>query len=173
MLGGFDWFVQVSLGYTCIYIYCIAYIYIYNIQTHPLLNFYFYQKDEKFFSEIWAAESLTLRETNMTPDKIGHPKRKVIFQPSIFRGELLVSGRGPPPKTARGKILHGVYPFQVATPRKSFFFVGGQILRRKNCRNLKHWGFFMSCFFDFKRGCSSLGFHSFFSKKLSCWNRME
>ena len=27
------------------------------------------------------------------PPKIGHPKRKFIFQPSIFRGELLVSGR--------------------------------------------------------------------------------
>ena len=25
--------------------------------------------------------------------KIGHPKRKLVFQPSIFRGELLVSGR--------------------------------------------------------------------------------
>ena len=35
----------------------------------------------------------TLPETNGSPPKIGHPKRKLIFQPSIFRGELLVSGR--------------------------------------------------------------------------------
>ena len=28
-----------------------------------------------------------------SPLKIGNPKRKVVFQPSIFRGELLVSGR--------------------------------------------------------------------------------
>ena len=34
----------------------------------------------------------TLPETNSSPLKIGHPKRKSIFQPSIFRGELLVSG---------------------------------------------------------------------------------
>ena len=27
------------------------------------------------------------------PLKIGLPERKVVFQPSIFRGELLVSGR--------------------------------------------------------------------------------
>ena len=44
---------------------------------------------------------------------------------------MLVSGRGPPPKTARGKILHGAYPFQAATPRGRFFFVGGQILWEK------------------------------------------
>ena len=35
----------------------------------------------------------TLPETNIAPDKLGHPKRKLVFQPSIFRGELLVSGR--------------------------------------------------------------------------------
>ena len=33
-----------------------------------------------------------LPETNSSP-KLGHPKRKFIFQPSIFRGELFVSGR--------------------------------------------------------------------------------
>ena len=33
-----------------------------------------------------------LPETNSSP-KLGHPKRKFIFQPSILRGELLVSGR--------------------------------------------------------------------------------
>ena len=32
-------------------------------------------------------------ETNSSPLKIGHPKRKLVFQPSIFRCELLVSGR--------------------------------------------------------------------------------
>ena len=35
----------------------------------------------------------TLPETNSSPLKIGLHKRKVLFQPSIFRGELLVSGR--------------------------------------------------------------------------------
>ena len=35
----------------------------------------------------------TLPETNSSPLKIGHPKRKLVFQPSIFRCELLVSGR--------------------------------------------------------------------------------
>ena len=29
----------------------------------------------------------TLPETNSSPLKIGHPNRKVVFQPSIFRGE--------------------------------------------------------------------------------------
>ena len=32
-------------------------------------------------------------ETNISPLEIGPPKMKVVFQPSIFRGELLVSGR--------------------------------------------------------------------------------
>ena len=35
----------------------------------------------------------TLPKTNSSPLKIGHPKRKIVFQPSIFRCELLVSGR--------------------------------------------------------------------------------
>ena len=34
--------------------------------------------------------TFTLPETNSSPLKIGFPKRKVVFQPSIFRGELLV-----------------------------------------------------------------------------------
>ena len=38
----------------------------------------------------WGA---TLPETNSLPLKIGLPKSKVVFQPSIFRGELLVLGR--------------------------------------------------------------------------------
>ena len=38
---------------------------------------------------------ITLAETNMAP-KIGHAKRKYIFQSLIFRGELLVSGTLPP-----------------------------------------------------------------------------
>ena len=37
--------------------------------------------------------TLTLPETNSSHLKIGHPKRKLVFQPSIFRCELLVSGR--------------------------------------------------------------------------------
>ena len=36
---------------------------------------------------------ITLPETNSSPLKLGHPKRQFIFQPSIFRDELLVSGR--------------------------------------------------------------------------------
>ena len=39
----------------------------------------------------------TLPETNseFTPEKDGGPqKESIVFQPSIFRGELLVSGRG-------------------------------------------------------------------------------
>ena len=36
----------------------------------------------------------TLPETNSSHLKLGHPKRKLVFQPCIFRGEvLLVSGR--------------------------------------------------------------------------------
>ena len=36
----------------------------------------------------------TLPETNSSPLKIGrNPIGKVVFQPSIFRGELFVSGR--------------------------------------------------------------------------------
>jgi len=34
-----------------------------------------------------------LPEAKGVPLKIGHPKRKFIFQPLIFRGELLVSRR--------------------------------------------------------------------------------
>ena len=37
--------------------------------------------------------SNTLPETNSSPLKLGLPKRKLIFQPSIVRGELLVLGR--------------------------------------------------------------------------------
>ena len=35
----------------------------------------------------------TLLETNSSPLKIGHPKRKLVFQPSTFRCKPLVSGR--------------------------------------------------------------------------------
>ena len=35
----------------------------------------------------------TLPETNSSPLKMGLPKRKVVFQPTTFRCELLVSGR--------------------------------------------------------------------------------
>ena len=38
------------------------------------------------------AERNTLPKTNSSPLKMGLPNRKVVFQPSIFRGELLVSG---------------------------------------------------------------------------------
>ena len=36
---------------------------------------------------------ITLPETNSSHLKIGHPKRKLVFQTSIFRCELLVLGR--------------------------------------------------------------------------------
>ena len=35
----------------------------------------------------------TLPKANKSHLTIGHPKRKLVFQPSIFRCELLVSGR--------------------------------------------------------------------------------
>ena len=41
----------------------------------------------------FAYKIYTLPETNSSPLKIGHPKRKFVFQPSIFRCELLVSWR--------------------------------------------------------------------------------
>ena len=41
---------------------------------------------------------LSLPETNSSPLKIGLPNRKVVFQPSIFRGYSLVSGRVSLPK---------------------------------------------------------------------------
>ena len=48
---------------------------------------------------LWSTGSavyVTLPKANSSPMKIGHPKRKVVFQPSIFRGEMLVSGRVRP-----------------------------------------------------------------------------
>ena len=36
----------------------------------------------------WSKPSVTLPETNSSPLKIGHPKRKLLFQPSIFRGYI-------------------------------------------------------------------------------------
>ena len=44
-----------------------------------------------FFSDFCGMKT-TLLETNSSPLKIGLPNRKVVFQPSIFRGKLLVSG---------------------------------------------------------------------------------
>ena len=43
----------------------------------------------KILQRIWRD---TLLETNSSPLNIGLPNRKVVFQASIFRGELLVSG---------------------------------------------------------------------------------
>jgi len=41
----------------------------------------------------------TLPETNSSPQKIGLPKRKVVFQPSIFRGYVSFrEGTFNPPK---------------------------------------------------------------------------
>ena len=44
------------------------------------------------FAHITSIHIYTLPETNSSPLKMGHPKSKFIFQPLIFRGELLVSG---------------------------------------------------------------------------------
>ena len=47
---------------------------------------------EEFLPEILG---ITLPKTNskFAPENRPKPKRKLIFQPSIFRGKLLVSGR--------------------------------------------------------------------------------
>ncbi len=44
---------------------------------------------------VWvlSVERDTLSETNIAPENRPGPNRKVVFQPSIFRGELLVSRR--------------------------------------------------------------------------------
>ena len=50
--------------------------------------------DPYFFWDVAASKLDTLPETNVfTPENRPGPNRKVVFQPSIFRGELLVSGR--------------------------------------------------------------------------------
>ena len=56
-------------------------------RSFPWLN----KKDKLIFQPFFVM--VTLPETNSSPLKIGHPKRKVVFQSSIFRCELLVSGR--------------------------------------------------------------------------------
>ena len=40
-----------------------------------------------------SRRSLTLPETNIAPENMASQKERIVFQPSIFRGELLVSGR--------------------------------------------------------------------------------
>ena len=44
---------------------------------------------------MYVYHMITLPETNISPENRPKPNRKVriVFQPSIFRGELLVSGR--------------------------------------------------------------------------------
>ena len=54
-----------------------------------LLRWVFLEK--RFFhmersTRLWGAGKITLPETNSSPLKIGLPNRKVVFQPSIFRG---------------------------------------------------------------------------------------
>ena len=44
-------------------------------------------------SNIIYWDHCTLPKTNRSPTKIGHPKRKIIFQPSMVRCELVVSGK--------------------------------------------------------------------------------
>ena len=49
-----------------------------------------------FRGELLNFQVDTLPETSIAHEKTGHPKRKPVFQPSIFRGKsMLVSGRVP------------------------------------------------------------------------------
>ena len=59
------------------------------------LDFLLYQLVRPDFQIICNAAILLLKDEldPQKPLKIGDPKRKVVFQPSIFRCELLVSGR--------------------------------------------------------------------------------
>ena len=43
------------------------------------------QYKDPYYKPISIMECHTLPETNSSPLKIGHPKRKLVFQPSIFR----------------------------------------------------------------------------------------
>ena len=69
--------------------------------THDLPPAFFVWEDFSVIHGPWILPirirnlgiTFTLPETNSSPLKIGFPKRKVVFQPSIFRGELLVWGR--------------------------------------------------------------------------------
>ena len=47
----------------------------------------------RFYRSKVSNPTFTLPETNSSPLKIGVPKRKLVFQPSIFTCDLLVSGR--------------------------------------------------------------------------------
>ena len=51
--------------------------------------------EKKKKNVIWAKPKKKNPNSNPTlqPLKIGFPKRKLVFQPSMFRGELLVSGK--------------------------------------------------------------------------------
>ena len=50
-----------------------------------LICVFFFADGETSKSQIFSA-GITLPETNSSPVKLGHPKRKFIFQSSIFRG---------------------------------------------------------------------------------------
>ena len=65
-----------------------------NCQSKPLKMDDWKMKNLPFGARpTWQVRTVTLPKTNSSPLKIGLPKRKFIFQPSIFRGELLVSRR--------------------------------------------------------------------------------
>ena len=40
----------------------------------------------------YKGDHLALPEPNIAPEKLGHPKKKFIFQPSIFRGYVKLKG---------------------------------------------------------------------------------
>ena len=45
------------------------------------------------YKNSWVLLTSSFVETNIAPARLRHPKRKLVFQPSIFRCDLLVSGR--------------------------------------------------------------------------------
>ena len=71
-------------------------------KTEPDLKF-FEGKDGHFLVPI--PKNITPWKFNSSPLKISHPKRKIIFQASFFRGELL--NFGGVEKLPPHKFLHG------------------------------------------------------------------
>ena len=57
-----------------------------------LIHMHHFDRDHKK-RIAWKLHSLKLNETNIAPENRPSSKETIVFQPSIFRGELLVSGR--------------------------------------------------------------------------------
>ena len=60
---------------------------------HPFEIRKIISQTSSFLFKILISRVYVFPETNSSPLKIGHPKRKLVFQPSIFRCKLLVLGR--------------------------------------------------------------------------------